>query len=495
MNHSLKILLAGALLSPAPLLAQTLYWNKAAAGLTWSLPTSNQHWTTSAAGSVYSAWSSGNVARIVTANAQINMGGSAVTAQGLVIESGPLTLGFAGAANTALIIDGSTGATGSGSLVLANTTVGGTGSFSVRLASTNVNDAGWNGTITVDALNSAASSTIVDSAASSGLILGAATNGTAATVFRGTGVNTQVLLNGGNLLLGQGTIGATNTATIGSLSGTGAIALQSVFNTNGGTRTLRVQQTANTTMNGTIGGGTITQGNNILALTKAGSGTLSINLTGTSGYAGTTAVEAGVLILNGTLGSSASGGSNVNQGGFTVASGAELGLTGTINSAAAAAITLADGAIFDPGVLTLNSAATTTSKGLVFEGGATMRFSLGAGGDFLTLADTSMNGQAAGGPGGIKLQFTDLGTVAVGATYDLIDFGGTTVGIADSLFALSADSLAQGWAGTIGYFGANGRDANTLQFTVTAVPVPENSTALLVLLALAAPLARRRKSS
>jgi autotransporter-associated beta strand protein len=142
----------------------------------------------------------------------------------------------------------------------------------------------------------------------------------------------------------------------------------------------------------TVNGGGMLSLNNVggtPALTKAGVGTLA--LTGTASYTGTTAVNAGTLLVNGTL--DGSGGT------ITVASGAALGGTGTINRPVVvnAGGILAPGA--SPGILTVN-AAVSLDSGSVFaaelngndNSGATPQFDqlvLGPGG-FLTLGGATL---------------------------------------------------------------------------------------------------------
>jgi autotransporter-associated beta strand protein/YVTN family beta-propeller protein len=123
--------------------------------------------------------------------------------------------------------------------------------------------------------------------------------------------------------------------SIGSLAGVGAVTLGSATLTTGNDNT-------STTFAGTISG---TGG-----LTKIGIGALT--LSGLSSYSGATTVNAGTLIVNGSIANSA----------VTVNSGATLNGTGTVG-----ALTIASGGTFAPG----NSPGTMTVQGnLAFQSGA-----------------------------------------------------------------------------------------------------------------------------
>jgi YVTN family beta-propeller protein/autotransporter-associated beta strand protein len=123
--------------------------------------------------------------------------------------------------------------------------------------------------------------------------------------------------------------------TIGSLAGAGAVTLGSSTLTTGNDNT-------STTFSGTISG--------TGSLTKIGTGALT--LSGSSSYSGATAVNAGTLIVNGSIASSA----------VTVNSGSTLAGTGTVG-----ATTIMSGGTFAPG----NSPGTMTIAGnLAFQSGA-----------------------------------------------------------------------------------------------------------------------------
>ncbi len=117
-----------------------------------------------------------------------------------------------------------------------------------------------------------------------------------------------------NASLGSSTTGAI--ATTGALSGNGAIVT--------GTGALTITETVDSTYGGAISG---SQG-----LIKAGNGALT--LTGTSNYSGSTAINAGSLLVNGALSATS---------GVNVAASTTFGGTGTVNGAAAISGTINPG--------------------------------------------------------------------------------------------------------------------------------------------------------
>lgn len=445
---------ATVLLSMPAAFAETLYWNKTTDHLIWS-NTSNTNWTTTSGGTVYQSWTASDDAVISTPSAVIDLGGSAVTASSLTVTSGATFTG-SGSTSTGAIISGAGGFSGGGSFSLVDNATN-NAVVKISLTDSTLGHTGYNGTITVGTFTSA----------SSGLQLGADNKVTTPSVpLTGSDANTLVVLNGGNLFIAGGVAGTT--AVIGSLSGTGAVLVGNVFSSNSGTRTLEVNQSANTTFSGVIGATTLSQTNNVLALTKTGSGSLTIQASGASGYSGATTASQGALYLSGTFGSTTSGGTNINQGDFVVKSGATLGLDGTFNVGGAKTVTIESGGTLDAGTFVFDGIGTTTSAGLVFQGTTRISFSLGTAKDMVTLADASMIGSASGGDGSILFNFSNAGGTTAGSTYDLISFGGTTKGIVLTAFALSQSSIDAGWTGSFGY----GGDGNTLQFTVTAIPEP-----------------------
>lgn len=143
-------------------------------------------------------------------------------------------------------------------------------------------------------------------------------------------------LGGSTFTGGAGTLdfGALSAATFGGLSGSSSISLS---NTSAAAIALSIGANNQST---TFSGGLSGPG----SLAKIGSGGLT--LSGSSSYAGSTAVNAGQLTVNGVLGTS----------GVTVGSGAILGGSGVIN----APVTVLSGGIVAPG----NSFGTLTVNGV-----------------------------------------------------------------------------------------------------------------------------------
>jgi|GEM_PF-3928582 PEP-CTERM putative exosortase interaction domain len=452
--------------------AATLHWNSGDGA--W-INGAGAYWSDDAVSSPSRDWANGNAAQFNSTNPSINLwnvsatsvtvtNGLTLYASGATSPSRALTISAGGSGDITLRDDRNTGGTSAGILLSSSTTT-------------------WNGTFTI----------IGNPTSDVFLTIGSETTSGTASTSTATKVH---LVDGGTLKVGAGSVGGV--ATIGELSGTGTVKLHGTFGSTQGTRTLKVDQTTNTTFTGTFGGTAgFSRGDNILAFTKAGSGTLVINGgTGVSGYAGATTVEAGKLFLTGTFGGGL--GTHVTgQGDYLVKTGALLGVDGTISLApnATRTLTVESGAILKPG--TADAPGTLviaggdgSSTGLSFHDGAVIEFRLGAEQDFIELASASMTGFATGE---VVFNFIDNGGLVVGTTYDLISFGGTTPGISLSAWVLSSASLDAGLDGVFSY----GGDGNLLQFTLTAAPIPEpaSAAALAGLGAVGLALASRRRRS
>ena len=206
---------------------------------------------------------------------------------------------------------------------------------------------------------------------------GRITDGATATALVKNGVGTQILMNNtgtasnftGGLTINAGTLlagaatslgGATNpvavnagalnlggfSASLGMLSGSAGGVITT--GTAVGTATLTTSFTGTSTFAGVISD----NGSGIVALTKAGAGTL--RLTGSSGYTGATTVTAGVLAVNGQISSA-----------VTVATGATVGGSGVISGALSGAGTVSPGN--SPGILTAGQFDATGGLDAAFE--------------------------------------------------------------------------------------------------------------------------------
>ncbi|WP_309400147.1 PEP-CTERM sorting domain-containing protein [Cerasicoccus maritimus] len=452
--------------------AATLFWNGNYVGdQSWTTTTSVTPWATTDGGAATEFWTNGNDA-VITDNGPTDIAIWTANVGDVTIENGA-NFTTTGSSGHRLTVSGS----GSGNFSLTDN-IDSNGTLRILLNGSSA----WDGTITINEF----------STSDSGVILADASGGGTA----GSGSNTHFVLNGGQLMLGAGVVG--NTATIGSLSGTGTVKIRSAFSSTSGVRTLLVDQSTNTTFTGTFGDNP-SRADNQMAFTKAGAGRLIISSNSGSsgawgGYAGATSVNEGSLYL---VGSSDTTYSNVSgQGTYSVANNATLGVDGTITfgSGVSGAITVANGGILDPGQVNQVGTMTLTggdgsSLGLVFEGDANILFTLGSSQDSIVLSNSSMTGSAAGGDDSILFTFTDSGDVTEGQTFDLIDFGGTTQSIALSSFGLSAESLGEGWSGNFAYSG----DGNLLQFTVSSIPEPTTYAMILSGLALGMAIIKRRR--
>jgi autotransporter-associated beta strand protein len=249
-----------------------------------------------------------------------------------------------------------------------------------------------------------------------------------------------ILTNSGILRSGGGSTTISGTGTI-----TGASSSSLVIRTDSAADNLTISS--------------VITGNN--GVVKSGAGTLI--LSGSNAYTGTTTVNAGTLLVNGSL--------NISSA-VTVGASGVLGGTGKINGTLA----LASGGFIAPGVI--GASGTLTGTSFTWNGGGTLNFDLGSGttSDLLNLSGAFTKGTA----GTFAFDFNDLGGVVASTTYTLVDFG-------SSNFSLS-DFTASGLSGT---FTLNG---NNLQFTTSAVPEP-GTWALLFLGAGVLFVSLRRRAS
>ena len=224
-------------------------------------------------------------------------------------------------------------------------------------------------------------------------------------------------------------------------------------------------------------GAAVVDGTSATTLVKTGPGTLT--LSGSNTYGGGTSINAGSLVVNGSLGNTA----------VTVGGGATLGGTGSIagtvvviggsTAGTQGAINLADGMI---GTLTLsdpNAADTVLTLGGPTAGNlSVLTFEVGAIADRIRVAA----GKVAVNPGGSLINITALSGFGPG-TYDLLDFP-TNQASGLGYLSLATTSLE-------GY-------ALSLQSTPTSeqlvVAVPEPGTLALLAAAAACGLAVWRRS-
>lgn len=228
-------------------------------------------------------------------------------------------------------------------------------------------------------------------------------------------------------------------------------------------------------INALFGAGTVNIGSNPATMLVVGSGNFAGNIEGNGGlvkessgiltlsgqtaFLGGTTVNAGTLIVNGSL-------SN-GFGAVQVNTGATLGGSGIVGPVSL------NGGNLSPG----NSAGTFIASELLWTSG-TLVFDLGptpAQSDLLEV------GTLQGFSSSYAFTFVNNNWV-VGTTYDLINFAGSTIPIEAFVF-----TNGNGFDGDFAYNG------NILQFTLNLAAVPEPSTGMLLLLAGTLVLARKAR--
>ena len=226
----------------------------------------------------------------------------------------------------------------------------------------------------------------------------------------------------------------------------GASLLQSTLTNNG---LVAVNQSGTTALSTAITGSG--------AFQKLGSGILTV--TGNNTFTGPTTVSAGILKVDGSLGS----------GSLSVAANAWLMGSGTINGPATVSGTLAPGS--SPGVITLGSLVLTSTSTTLIEVAGTVR-----GTDY-----DGVNIAAGGGVtyGGI-LQFSFGASALPEGTYNIFDFTGSSSG---SLASVESSGF---YAGTWTPVGSGTyqivKDAQTVTFSQSSgdvIVVPEPTTITL----------------
>lgn len=269
--------------------------------------------------------------------------------------------------------------------------------------------------------------------------------------------------NNGGIWLASAT-GNSDTFTLGGLSGSGVVRV--IMNDSGQTATLDVGgNNENTTFSGELATGyTGNSFNGAIALTKSGTGTLT--LSGSNSLTGPTVVTNGSLVVDSYFGSPS----------VTVQTGATLGGSGTL----AGFTTLASGAALSPG----SSPGTLTfTNGLTLNSGSILNFELGTISDLIAVTGGTLTGPSSGT---VTLNLSNSGGFAAG-NYTLINYatasGTSNFGINDFVFG----ATIPGFTYSLSLAGS------TLQLSAAAIPEPSTYAALFGAAVLGLAVWRKRR--
>jgi fibronectin-binding autotransporter adhesin len=343
---------------------------------------------------------------------QLGDGGTAGSITGDVMDNGTLAFNRSDAAGLYSGVISGSGAvqqlgTGATTLTGANTYTGGT---TISAGTLQLGNGGTTGSVTGDVTDNGALAFNRSDAAAlySGVVSGSGTVqqlGTGTTTL--TGANTYT----GGTTLSAGTLAVSADTNLGSAAGGVTF--------NGGTlRLLGPSFASSRSMTLNAGGGTLdTNGNDALlsgtivgtgSFTKAGAGLLT--LSGADTYTGVSDVQAGALMVNGSLASL----------GVTVENAATLGGTGAITNA----VTIVKGGTLAPGSGT--TPGTLTVGSLTLNSGSTLAYVLGTanviGGSTNDVTNVTGDLTLAG-----TLNVTNSSSFELGA-YRLLNYGGKLTG-------------------------------------------------------------------
>jgi autotransporter-associated beta strand protein len=407
--------------------------------------------------------------------------GGTVTLSGAITLANDLTLLSTSTNSGGVIFTG--GMTGTGNLVLMNTT-GATAPFTFNTGTLNftgiINNVGPTATITSfnNIIGTSVTGLVQNSAGT--MVLNAA------NTFAGDTTLTQGTLNLRNssalqnsvLNVGSGTavtFGTSTTvglssASVGGLTGSGNVTLNDTL-TSPGSVALSIGNSNGAGTNRTLNPVYVGSLSGTGSLTKIGTNTQI--LAGANTYSGTTTVNAGTLLINGSITSAVT----VNN------SGSVFGGSGSSN----AALSLTSGTTLAPGsngigTFTTTGATSLTSATFAVEFNSTL-------GTFDQLVTNGLTLTTS------TLSLTDLGgaTLTNGSSFTIVDNTNGITSISGTFVGLSEGSTITVGSNTfiISYAGGTGND---ITLTVSAVPEPATYAAIFGALALVGTYWRRRRS-
>lgn len=382
----------------------------------------------------------------VTANATITADRTSGSSQSSTHTMGTLSIG-----GSTLTISRGSNITGSGNggVVFGATTLSGNTTFSP----------GANAALTLGALSDGGSARTITKTGAGSLTLA-----TAAASFAN---DSTFAIQAGSLALNHSSaLGARSRVTLstGATLSLGASPVLGALDGAGGTvnlgsNTLTVGNAANN-LSSSFGG--VISGNG--SLVKAGTGTLT--LSGANSYSGTTSVQGGKLVVNGSATSSA----------FTVNAGASLGGNGSIG-----ALTVAEDGILSPG----NSPGTLHARNTLWEGGGVYLWEIsratgdpGSQWDLLSVNGVLTLGSTSDNPFTIAIASLDLdGDAGAASNFDpaqtytwiIASASNGIAGFDAARFSIDATGFANAPHSSRFTLGSDGTN---LTLTYSAVPEP-----------------------